>query len=73
MSTNMKRVNCFSEEKVAILRAHFVDGAAQLCDRKPNATNVRRQEAAMKKKVEALVATCCVKPMCCVHAAKSHA
>jgi hypothetical protein len=32
------------------------EGAAQLFDRKPNAANVRRQEAAVEKKVEALEA-----------------
>jgi len=83
MSSHRKRVNYSGEEKVAILRAHFVEGlpvsevcrkydssvtnfyswqkilfegAAQLFDRKPNAANVRRQEAAAEKKVEALEA-----------------
>jgi transposase-like protein len=32
------------------------EGAAQLIDRKPNAANVRRQEAAAEKKVEAMEA-----------------
>ncbi|MFM8479311.1 MAG: hypothetical protein ACKOEO_26275, partial [Planctomycetaceae bacterium] len=32
------------------------EGAAQLFDRKPNASNVRRQEAAAEKKVEELEA-----------------
>ena len=77
MSNHRKRVNYSGEEKVAILRAHFVEGlpvsevcrkydisvtnfynwqkilfegAAQLFDRKPNASNVRRQEAAAEKK-----------------------
>ena len=83
MSNHRKRVNYSGEEKVAILRAHFVEGlpvsevcrkydisvtnfynwqkilfegAAQLFDRKPNAANVRRQEAAAEKKIEALEA-----------------